>query len=147
VEARRLLAKRPIVLLTRDGKLSPTGEQALRDGFDALPWLFARAGLDARLSALPFSTRRQRLELRVRYSTDYRIKLGRVVGKARLGPHPKRISVEIKLAGKTTNFECRTPKFKRADLGSQGLSEETVWAHTIALFANRLGALLARTGP
>ena len=76
-------------------------------------------------------------KLRVRYSQDYTRGLGRKIGKRRLAPHPKRVDVRLEPitgGGRPLTLEVETPRHDARELGRDGMTEEEVWAETVAAF-------------
>ena len=95
------------------------------------------------IAKLPFPLTTIERGLRVRYQNDYSVGLGREFAMERVGPHPKRVVIELTRPGKNGSTESlfkiegSTPA-KLADRApDEGYSEDEVWAATLEALRER----------
>ncbi len=128
-EVQRRLQAEPIYCLTFKGSLSGGGDESLLGEL-----LHCKPADRSRLMKLPFTVQIRERRVKVRFQHQYQTGLGRKIGKIRLAPHPKSVSIEVSLLqekAKPEKIEGKTPHIPPDDLTAAGLTEQEVWQRTL----------------
>ena len=145
--ARKTIEGKRVYRLTIDGHLADDGD---RHWLSAFPYYCTEEDATAveEIASVTFVP----MAVRIRYTHDYRKGLGRAIGKRRLAPHPKTVTITVEPIpnpnGKTgrTEVQAFTPRIKDEELGTDGWSDERVWEATLAPLRSELRRALSIEG-